>query len=367
MKNLLFSPLTFIINNLFKMPFSYVEEVLDVKKNKRVPRWILLLPGSGCSWAKEPGGGCYMCGFKTKIDQINHGKQASPAKLMAIYRLGKLLISGESPHILIIYNGGNFFNEAEIPLSVQQEISRDVAKSPSIETLLVESRPEFITDEKIKSLTSLLKGKKLKVGIGLESVTDYVRDKCINKGFSREDYETSIEILKANGAEVLTYVFLKPLYLTEAESIEEAIETIEYAFFVGCDEVALESAFIQEGTKMKELYLQGEFQPPWLWSIIEVVKKTSYLGPIHIGGFEDEPPPLDVPHNCEKCSERITNLFKEYNKNLDVTLLEDAHCKCKAEWREQITNESFMPSLTQEIKEPSCQTSCPTAELCLSL
>lgn len=361
MKNLLLPPLTFIINNVLKMPFSYVDEVFDIKKNKRVPRWVLLLPGSGCSWAKESGG-CYMCGFKTKIDRVNHGKQASTVKLMTIYRLGKLLISEESPRILTIYNGGNFFNEEEIPLSVQQEISRDVAKSPSIETLLVESRPEFITEEKIKSLTSFLNGKKLKVGIGLESVTDYVRDKCIHKGFSREDYETSVEILKANGTEILTYIFLKPLYLTEQESIEEAIKTIKYAFFIGSNEIALESAFIQEGTKMEEFYLQGKFQPPRLWSIIEVAKRTSHLGPIHIGGFEDEPPPLDVPHNCERCSERITNLFKEYNKNPDIRLLEDTYCKCKTEWMREIAHEPLTP-LTEKIKEPSRQ----KADLCLSL
>ena len=353
MKNLLYFPLAFLINNALKLRFSYIDKVFNSEKKKTVTRWTLLLPGSGCAWAKTSAG-CHMCGFKVKIDQINRGKPASVTKLMTIFQLGKSLIRGSFPCSLSIYNGGSFLNEEEIPLQVQEEICREVERSSSIEQLIVESRPEFVTDDRVELLTSLLKRKKLRVAIGLEAVSDYVRDVCINKGFSTDDYERAVEILKKNAAELSTYVFLKPIYLSEQESIEEAVRTTRYAFSRGSNEVFLESAFIQQGTKMEKLYLQGKFRPPWLWSTIEVVRRTSYLGPVYIGGFEDEPPPIAIPHNCEVCSPRLMRSFRDYNESLDVSLLHNGYCACKTEWEREVGYHS-LDSLVTEIKSPIFQ------------
>ncbi len=353
MKNLLYLPFAFLINNVLKLRFSYIDNVFNTEKKKKVTRWTLLLPGSGCAWAKNSAG-CHMCGFKVKLDQVNRGKPASFTKLMTIFRLGKSLTRASSPCSLSIYNGGSFFNEEEIPLEVQEEICAEVEKHSSIEQLIVESRPEFVTNDKIKLFTSLLKRKKLRVAIGLEAVSDYVRNVCINKGFSTDDYERAMEILEKNGAELSTYVFLKPIYLSEQESIEEAVRTVRYALSLGSNEVLLESAFIQQGTKMEKLYREDKFRPPWLWSIIEVVRRTSHLGPVYIGGFEDEPPPIAVPYNCEMCSPRLVRAFKNYNESLDVSLLHNGYCACKTEWEREVGYHS-LDSLVTEVKSPIFQ------------
>lgn len=353
MKNLLFLPFAFALSNLLKLRFSYTDKIFNIERNEKLTRWTLLLPGSGCAWAKTSAG-CHMCGFKVKIDQINRGKPASVTKLMTIFQLGKSLIRGKSPDSLSIYNGGSFLNDEEIPLEVQQKICREVERSSFIEQLIVESRPEFVTQNKIKLLTSILKSKKLKVAIGLEAVSDYVREVCINKGFSSKDYERAVEILKKNGAELSTYVFLKPIYLSEQESIEEAVRTTRYAFSLGSSEIMVESAFIQPKTKMEKLYLQGRFRPPWLWSIIEVVRRTSHLGPVYIGGFEDEPPPIATPHNCEMCSPRLMRSFRDYNESLDVSFLHNGYCVCKTEWEKEVGYHS-LDSLVTEIESPIFQ------------
>jgi archaeosine synthase beta-subunit len=314
------------------MRFSYLDKEFDPKTDRNISRWVLLLPGSGCSWAKKSGG-CFMCGFKTKIEEIQKGQPASHRRLMTIFRLGKLITIGKSPQNLTIYNGGSFLNDEEIPLKTQLEICRQVARHATIKKLFVESRPEFVTEEKIGLLVSILKGKVLEVGIGLECQSDEIRTKCIHKGFLKKDYEKAAAILKHSGAELLTYVFLKPIFLTEKEAVEEAIATIEYAFLIGSDEVALESAFIQKGTKMEEFYSQGEYKPPWLWSIVEVLKNTYHLGTVRIGGFEDEPRPIDIPRNCPKCSSLFTKLFEEYKKNGNVRLFDELDCECKQTWR----------------------------------
>ncbi len=325
-----------IVGKIARTKFSYLEEIFDRKTNDKTLRWILLLPGTGCAWARKHGG-CYMCGFKVKIDQVQKERPASHKRLMSIFRIGRLTTINSSPDNLTIYNGGSFFNEEEIPLETQLEICRQIARHPTIKRLVVESRPEFVTEAKIKSLTSILGKKTLEVGIGLECASDEIRTKCIHKGFLKRDYEEAAGILKRNGTELLTYVFLKPIFLTEREAVEEAVATIEYAFRVNSDEVAIESAFIQKGTKMETLYSRGEYRPPWLWSIIEVVRKTYHLGPVRIGGFEDEPPPIDIPRNCPKCSPLAMKLFEEYKRTGNVKLFDGLDCECKEIWKQDLS------------------------------
>jgi len=275
-----------------------------------------------------------MCGFKSRIEEITRGRKISTSKLIGIYEAGKSMIRKRAPENLTIYNGGSFLNDDEIPLEVQLEVCKDVSITLGIKTLFVESRPEFVTEEKINLLASNLGGKKLKVGLGLECVSDDIRERCINKGLSREDYEKAVSLLRNNGAEVLTYVFVKPLYLTEREAISEAIRTTNYAFQVGSNEVTLEAALVQRGTKMEEVYRKGDFRPPWLWSVIEVLKGTYQLGGVNVGDFIDEPPPVAIPYNCERCSSKIASLFNKYKQSHEIDIFDTIHCECKSIWRE---------------------------------
>lgn len=324
------------IADKFGILFSYIDKMYDVKKGRTIKRWILLLPGSGCSWGKKKGGGCLMCGAKSLLDMIRQSKQFSNKEIMDVYRIGKSMVSKEDPENLTIYNGGSFLNDGEIPLQVQLGICRDLRNNSSVQTLFVESRPEFVTEGNIKSLVSTLEAKELMVGIGLECLTDKIREKSINKGMSKKDYETAIKVLKHNDVEALTYVFIKPLYLTEREAIDEAINTAKYAFSVGTDEVAFEAAFVQEGTEMERVYRKGEFRPPWLWSIIEVIQATHHLGRVRVGDFRDEPPPIAIPHNCEKCSHKIRDLFQQYKNSHNISLFSRINCRCKDDWIKEL-------------------------------
>jgi len=168
-------------------------------------------------------------------------------------------------------------------------------------------------------------------------VSDKVREKYIHKGMSRRSYERAVGIAKESGARVLTYVFLKPIVLTEAQAIREAIKTIEYAFKTGSDVVALESAFVQQGTVMEDYFARGQFSPPKLWSVIEVAKRTKEMGPVLIGGFVDEPMPIAIPRNCDKCSQRIYRALDDYRTTLDLSVLDGIEdCECRRVWEKEI-------------------------------
>lgn len=313
--------------------FFYIEKIYDFQKRKPISRLILSLPGKGCQFALESGG-CTMCGFGKFSHQI--GKNFSNKDLIALYKIAITLTKDIRPTNLVIYNGGSFLNDNEISPSVQLEICERVSNHPSIKNLLVESRVEFIDEKKIKRMKNTLQEKTLTIGIGLESQNDKIRNTIIKKGLNKEDYEKVIKLLKKEGIRVLTYVLLKPVYLSEKEAIEEAIKTIEYAFKVGADDVALESAFVQEGTLMAKLFKENNYTPPWLWSIIEVIKKTYNLGSVHVGGFSDQPPPIATPDNCPHCSEEIKKLLQQYRGTHDITLFNNLKCGCYKKWKKEV-------------------------------
>lgn len=319
--------------------FSYIDEVYDPEMKTNVKRWVLMIPGGGCQWAKQTGG-CYMCGFKHQTERLKGKKDKPPKfKMKLAYHLGRYFanVRNEKPHIVAIYNGGSFLNDNEVPVNIQEDLFRMIIKDyPMIKKILIESRPEYIDIDRIRALKSIIGGKReLSIGIGLECKSDHIRQHYINKGFSLTDYESAVKSLKQEGVKILTYVFLKPIGITERWSIEEAIRTIKYALSMG-DEVALQSAFIQKGTVMCKLYKSGKFSPPWLWSIIYVIKQCAHLGPIHIGSFNDEPAPLAVPKNCGDCDERVLKAISHYNRTHDTSVFDNIRCLCKDIWRSEV-------------------------------
>ncbi|RLC38164.1 MAG: TIGR01210 family radical SAM protein [Candidatus Nealsonbacteria bacterium] len=322
-----------ILSKIAKERFFYTEKVFSPDTQDTITRLVILLPGKGCWWAKQKGGGCTMCGFAEKLKEIR-SYQYSAQDLVILCKIA-LELCEESPVEIAIFNGGSFLNDNEIPLKAQEKIASLAARLP-IQTLYVESRPEFVTTDKIRKLVGILKEKKLKVGIGLEAVTDVIRERNINKGFTLKEYERAVEALLSKNAEVLTYVFLKPVKVSERKAIQEAVKTIRYAFKKGSKEVALEAALVQEGTVMAKLFHQGKYRPPWLWSVIEVIKRTYKLGFVHVGNFDDEPSPIAIPFNCHRCTPKVLSALQAYRETHSLESLKYLRCSCKTKWKKEV-------------------------------
>jgi radical SAM enzyme (TIGR01210 family) len=323
-----------LLNSITKnRKFFFIDKIYDFDQKSPVIRLTVLLPGKGCEWAIKTGG-CTMCAFGKRAQEM--GKHFSGNDLYTLFQIAINLTKTDRPFVVSIYNGGSFLNEKEIPFDTQLKVCQKINEHFSVEKLFIESRVEFINKEKIKILKKKVGRKKLIIGIGLEAQDDKIRNVFIKKGLNKKDYENAVKLLKENGIKVLTYVFLKPIYISEREAIEEAIKTIEYAFKIGTDEVALESGFVQESTLMARLFKEKKYRPPWLWSIIEVIKKTYNIGPLHVGGFSDEPPPIAIPHNCPLCSSKIEHLLQKYRETHNIELFSNLRCDCYKVWKEEM-------------------------------
>jgi radical SAM enzyme (TIGR01210 family) len=243
--------------------------------------------------------------------------------------------------LLNIYNNGSFLNDREIPPAARAEILKKINKDPHIKMVVIESRPEFITEENVKEVKELLSNKHVEIAVGLELKNDLYRNLCLNKGFSTKTYSHAASII-TRYVHLRSYVFLKPPFLTEGESIDEAVETIEYAFDQGNTTVSLEACTIQDYTLVKYLNEYGVYTTPWMWSIVEVVKRASAPGnkKLIVGLFQFYPSPCAIPYNCPRCSEKVMDAIRQYNSTLDAAVFDGLSCHCQQEWRNILTKKS---------------------------
>jgi len=81
----------------------------------------------------------------------------------------------------------------------------------------------------------------------------------------------------------------------------------------------------------------GIYQPPWLWSVVEVVKACHGVGGmLGIGGIGYYPLPVEYCRNrCEDepaCSDAFTRAIINWNATRDVEVFSGLSCACKRGW-----------------------------------
>ncbi|MBD3238342.1 MAG: hypothetical protein GF332_01735 [Candidatus Moranbacteria bacterium] len=249
-----------------------------------------------------------------------------------LYKYALKRIKRYKPSELIIYHGGSFLNDNEIPKRFQTYIYNEVRKNDFLDTLTIETRCEYINEKKIRTAKKNLGKKELKIALGFESQDNYIRNKLLRKGISKKQFESSVKLLKSQGVKVSVYVFLKPVGLNEKEAYIETIKSIEYLNSLKVDEINLSCAFVQKNTKMYTEYIEGNYKPPFLWTIIKIIEEAQkHNWPLLLGEFTDNPKPIDIPKNCEKCSEDIYKILKTYRRT--GVLKKTYKCACYNDYK----------------------------------
>ena len=251
--------------------------------------------------------------------------------------------------MLCVYNSGSFLNPDEIDPETRRVIMEIIASEKAIRVIIFESRPEFITQEVIAEMEQVLGDRTVEIGIGLETQRDEIREVCINKGFSTQEYLRAAELIADSSLHLLTYILVKPPFLTEREAIEDAVETAQFAFQHGTDVISFEPVSVQDFTLIHYLHEGKAFRPPWIWSVIEIAKATAHLGFIRLGGFEFMPIPKIFTHNCDKCNALMVGAINTFNSTYDLTCFDNMDCSCKDQWRHEVEQQT--PPLYDRINQ----------------
>lgn len=202
---------------------------------------------------------CLMCDlWKNTLDtRVPIG--AIPAQLD--YALERL---PAAQHIKL-YNSANFFDPQSIPREDWPAIAERVR---SFKTVIVENHPRLCTDD-CRNFRDLI-GTQLEVALGLETIHPEVLPR-LNKQMTTADFESAVSRLRGWDISTRAFILLRPPYLTEAEGIEWACRSIDFAFDSGVNCASVIPVRGGNGI-MEQLAAEGLYSPPSLQAIEEVLE-----------------------------------------------------------------------------------------------
>lgn len=308
---------------------------------------FLILPTPGCSWALSESGGCTMCSYIADCSL----EPIESKKVVELFNQHLNRYNDEKASAIKLFASGSFLNPEEIPIDARNKILQIIYENENIKEVVIETRPEYVTKEVLKEVMSILKDKLFEVSIGLEAVSDNIRENRINKGFSREDFQkaiSNINDLKTDyNIKSKSYILVKPILTTEKEAINEAINTAIYSEKIGVDRISFCPATIHKGTLIEKLWRNGSYQPPWIWSVIEIINKTrktvNIPATMDTSGFGSR----RGPYNCKNCNKKLKNAI--IDSNINQTLVETIDCDCKNDWLsdKKFSDMNFSPTFTK--------------------
>ncbi|MEM2943341.1 MAG: archaeosine biosynthesis radical SAM protein RaSEA [Methanomassiliicoccales archaeon] len=299
-------------------PVSYWKE-WDIIDGEKVETFVAILRTSGCYWARKKG--CFMCGYNIESDpRIDiHDIHAQIDELKEAY---------SNEEYVKIYTSGSFLDPIEVPVTSRAEIFETFSDARRI---LIESRPEFITDENISNLQVT----RLEIAMGLESAFDSTLEKCVNKGFTVAEYERAARYLNERGIPLRTYLLLKPPFLNESAAI---LDTVESAVFASrfSESISINPVNVQKGTLVEVLWKRGDYRPPWLWSLVTVLSNVEIRKGVRIFSAPTGAGTLRGAHNCLKCDRVVLDAVKRHAFNQDPNEFYALDCSCKNNWKAQL-------------------------------
>ncbi len=312
---------------------------------KRGKEFTIILRTKGCSWALGPDGGCSMCGYVQdstfeKIDQTHIKNQIDYAFQE---KLGEIVVD-EEDFVLKIYNSGSFFDDDEISESTRDYIFKKIAKIPKIKELVIESRVDYITQEKLIKMKSSL-GIYIEVAIGLETVNDHIRNAYINKGLLFKDFLEAIRLCKINDIGVRAYLLFKPPFLNEQTAIDDCVSSILKLAELKVNTISINPLNIQKNTLIEYLFYQKRYRPPWFYSLFKCIVKACHerdiLKEVRIISSPSGAGSKRGIHNCLKreCNEFMIKSLKNFVMTQDINHLirsdEDYSCDCLVKYQLQ--------------------------------
>ena len=285
----------------------------------------VIFKSAGCSWSK-----CRMCSYRHERyrDPLSNNELARHLEAQLAWVLSQYPV--ETYQMVKIFTSGSFFDPNEVPpLFVKR-----VAAAFTGKLVIAETRPEYVNEEVLHNFletidTGLWKYP-LYCAIGLETTNDTIREKSICKGFRLADFSSASRKAHSAGAGVKAYLLLKPLFITEGEAIDDMKRSIDECT-QHADLISMNPCTVQRNTELEFYWKRRAYRPPYLWSILEILRNA----PVHVtcdplGGGQAR-----GPHNCGVCDYDIVRGIRDYSLNGDrdlILALFDTDCRCKEEW-----------------------------------
>lgn len=204
---------------------------------------------------------CLMCDLWQNTTTDTVPVAAIPAQID--YALDRL---PPAQHIKL-YNSGNFFDVQAIPAAARPQIATRVSR---FQTVIVENHPRLCSHACAEFQQQC--GTQLEIAMGLETSHPGTLA-TLNKQMTTQDFADACRLLLRDNIRLRAFVLLRPPGLSEEQGIAQAIAAVRFAFDCGVDCCAVIPVRAGNGL-LEQLQAQGQFQPPALSSLEQVLAET---------------------------------------------------------------------------------------------
>src|SRR5712691_7450103 len=244
-------------------PYAFLVEAERSGAGELVDVATLFLTNRECPYR------CLMCDlWKNTLDERVPAGAIPPQTRWALERLPR---PEGTPRWVKLYNSGSFFDPAAIPPADDEEIARLVAP---FERVIVECHPAMLGNRCLRFRERVAGD--LEVAMGLETAHPAVLER-LNKRMTLDSFARGAAFLAENGIALRVFILLRPPFMSEAEGLEWACRSLDFAFDHGA---AVCSVIPTRGGNgaMEALAAAGQFAPPSLASMEAALEYGVRLG-----------------------------------------------------------------------------------------
>ena len=312
--------------------FVTTNKIRHTQNGSAVTRVMAVLRTVGCAW-DDGVSGCTMCDFKSYAAE-GVGVAELTNQLEAVVRD----FPADVAHFELL-TLGSFFHDLEVPCEFRKRAMNILAAQPTIKSILVESRAEYVNLERLVEVKARLRGDQtLELGLGVESSNSRLRNKVLRKGLSDRSVRRVMEVCKQAGVRFVAYLLVKPHTLDERAGIVDAVDSGEWiaglAKSVGVDyRIAYEPVFITHGTMLEQMFEEGSYKILNLWSIVNLARISAERHwPVFFGMSDEDLSDERLPRSCPTCSEPLRDAIQRFNSSGDATCFDGLDCACREDW-----------------------------------
>lgn len=286
----------------------------------------------GCK--HDAKGGCTMCDYsagpETSADEMVDSVRRALAELPA--GLDAVLVSPS----------GSLLDTWEVPAVARDGILQLLSDSP-IPRVAFETRAETLDAASTARCREILGGKSVRVYVGLESADTWVSKYAINKALDPSAFRLAMQVLNEQSMCGVANILLGAPFLDPRESIEDTVATARWALDNGAREVCLFPCHVKRWTQVHVLHENGLYDPPSLWSMVEVLHRLgegladrielAWL--TALGAFNV----VASPDVCPCCLDRVLGGLGGFSASgcwSDLDSLWDITCDCRQAWRQSL-------------------------------
>jgi len=312
-------------------------------KGRQGQRLMTVYRTIGCTYDKDSKG-CTMCDFAAYADPRTTSEHIIKQHSQPLETLTNM----EYIHYDLL-TLGNFYNDKEITPELRAYMLKSLSAIPELKRVLTESRRQHLTEEKLRTAKECLRSDQtLEFALGYESVDPYIRNTILNKGTPEKHLDESLQICKQAGVDFVSYVLIKPHTLTERQGIKEAVDTAihvlskaeQYGVYA---RIAFEPVFVTKGKIIEDLWRNGEYVPPKLWSVAQVIIETAERlgventkGRLFVGLSDENLSEKRMTANCGTCDYTVRKVIQDFNGHQQIGELKKLDHSCKAQWKQDI-------------------------------